>query len=420
MSNLPLVVPSHVSNSISTQALHPPALTRTPGQPLVGSLCQSTSFQQAGVGHAVPYAYSRVSNPTVSELEAVLGALEDAPPAVTFATGLAAETALLLSVLRTGDHVVAGAAIYGGTVRLLQQILAPLGITHTFVDSTQPALVAAAIQPNTRLVFIETPANPTLVLTDIAAIAAVCRPRGVLLAVDNTFLTPAIQRPLDLGADLSVYSTTKHMEGHSTALGGALVSRNAELLDRTRFIRKSTGAIQTPFNAWLTTRGLKTLQLRLRQQSAHAQVVAEWLSSHPAVATVNYPGLHNFPQRDLARAQHGNIHGGVLSVELSGGVPAALEVLQRLKLITLAEHVGSVESLVTHSATMTHADVPADQRRAAGISDGLLRISVGLEEPADLVADLEHALAPCSTRTAATPVSPSNLVSNLVQQGGVQ
>lgn len=375
-----------------TLALHA-GRHRDPGAPLVEGIIQSTTFRQSGVGDPVDHAYSRVSNPGVSELESALGELEGALPACAFATGLAAETALLLAALRAGDHVVLGDAIYGGTVRLLQQVLAPFGIGCTFVNASRPADIAAAIVPRTRLVFIESPANPTLALTDIGAVARITRAAGVLLAVDNTFLTPVLQRPLDLGADVSVYSTTKHIEGHSAALGGALVTRDEALLSRVRFIRKSTGAIQSPFNAWLTLRGLRTLPLRLRRHSSNALRVARWLERHPGVRRVNYPGLESFPQAGLAARQHlGGLHGGVLSFELAGGVPASLSFLRSVRLCSLVEHVGSIETLVTHPATMTHADVPQAQRQAVGITDGLVRLSVGLEEPEDVIADLEQAI----------------------------
>jgi len=390
----------------ATIALHGSAhhrAQRGPGEPLAGSIIQSTSFRQSGVGDPVTHAYSRCSNPGVDELEAALGALEAALPAVTFGTGLAAETALFFSVLKQGDHVVLGDCIYGGTTRLVQQLLAGLGITHTFVPATDIERLATAITPSTKLVFIETPANPTLVLTDVAAVARVCKARGVLLAVDNTFLTPVILRPLDLGADICVYSTTKHIEGHGAALGGALVTRDAELDKRFRFIRKSTGAIQSPLNAYLTLRGLRTLPLRLREHSASALRVAQWLERHHAVERVNYPGLSAFPQRALAAQLHttpfGELHGGVLSFELRGGVPAALAFLRAVRVCTLAEHVGSVESIVTHSATMTHADVPREQRLAAGISDGLVRLSVGLEDVCDIIADLDAALSKVQAAT---------------------
>ncbi len=383
------------SFSASTVALHA-GRPRGQGQALVSGIAQSTTFHQEQVGEKVDYAYSRVSNPSVTELEVALGELEEALPAVTFSTGLAAETALFFALLEgggAGDHVVVGQAVYGGTIRLVQQVLSKLGITHTFVDSTDTLEVARAITKNTKLVFIESPANPLLVLTDIAAVAKVCKAAGVPLAVDNTFLTPVLQRPLDLGADISVYSTTKHIEGHSSALGGAIVSRDEKFIERLKFIRKSTGGIQTPFNAWLTAKGLRTLPLRLKHQSNNALVVARWLKSHEGVATVNYPGLESFPQRELARKQHiGNYHGGVISFELRGGVPAAKVFLRSLQLCSLVEHIGGIETLITHPATMTHGDVPKAQREAFGISDGLVRISVGIEDTSEIIGDLERAI----------------------------
>ncbi len=378
------------------------------GDALVGGIVQSTTFLQDGddVGSPVEFAYSRCSNPTVSELERALAELEGAEACVTFSTGLGAETALMLALLSAGDHVILGSAIYGGTTRLVQQVLSKFGVEHTFVDARDAENVQRALRPRTKLVFIESPANPTLVLTDIEAVAKVTRQAGAILAVDNTFLTAIVQRPLDLGADVSVYSTTKHIEGHSTALGGALVTSNPELAEKLRFIRKSTGGIQSPLNAWLTTRGIRTLALRIREQSKNALRIARWLSTHDDVAKVHYPGLERFPQRALALKQHiGDLHGGVVSFELRGGVPAGREFLRSLELCSLVEHVGSVETLVTHPATMTHGDVPRHQREAVGITDGLVRLSVGLEDTVDVIADLDqaitraHAATPTPTRT---------------------
>ena len=352
---------------------------------------QSTTYVQQAVGVHKGHTYSRASNPTVSVLEACLGELEDAPPSVCFSTGMAAETALALALLRSGDHVVVSEVCYGGTVRLLREILSGFGVEASFVDAKSPAVVAAAITPRTRLVFVETPANPTLALTDIAAVAAVCRQAGVLLAVDNTFQTPVLQRPLDLGADISVYSTTKHIEGHNSTVGGALTSRDAALLERLRFVRKSVGSIQSPFESWLTLRGIKTLPLRLRQHSAHAQAVASWLEAHPRVTRVLYPGLPSFPQHELAlRQQRG--HGGILAFEIEGGLVAGTALMNAVRLCALAESLGAVETLVTHPASMTHGDVPREQRERAGVTDGLVRLSVGLEDPADIIADLGQAI----------------------------
>lgn len=388
---------------------------------LITPLVQSTTFAQEQVG-APGYAYSRVSNPTVDALERELGAIENAPPAVTFSTGLAAETALFFTLLQQGDHAVVGSGIYGGTVRLFRQVLSKLGITATFVNTANLDEIAAAITPKTKIVFIETPTNPTLELADIPAIAAIAKRAGVKLVVDNTFLTPVIQRPLDLGADISVVSTTKHIEGHSTALGGAVTSRDENFLTQLRFYRKATGAIQTPFQAFLTSRGLKTLPLRLRQHSENALEVAQWLERHPSITRVNYPGLYSFPQRELALRQHKDtkgriLHGGVISFEVEGGVEAGRALLNNVKLCTLVEHVGSVETLLTHPATMTHADVPREQRLAAGITDGLIRISVGLEDPKDILADLERAIS-IATANSLSPKAVSAAPSPAAGGGG--
>jgi cystathionine beta-lyase/cystathionine gamma-synthase len=360
---------------------------------LVAPLVQSTTFVQHELGDgSCQHAYSRVSNPTVDHLESALGLLEDAPPAVCFSSGLAAESGLFTALLGAGDHVVVGQAIYGGTVRLLREIFARFGVSHTFVDSSDPLQVARAIGRSTRLIFLESPANPTMLLSDIQEISWIGRGAGVPVAVDNTFLTPVLQQPLELGADISVYSTTKFIDGHSLALGGAIVTRDTDLLDRLRFVRKSCGTIQTPYNAWLTSRGIKTLPLRLQRHSENALRVARWLKAQPCVTVVNYPGLDDFPQRDLAERLHRGGHGGVLSFELEGGLSAATEFLRHLQLFSLVEHVGSVESLVTHPVTMTHADVPDEQRLASGITPGLFRLSIGLEDAADLIDDLARAM----------------------------
>lgn len=370
------------------------------GEPLVPSITQSTTFQRAGVGSDPAHQYSRVSNPTVAELERKLGTLEDAPPAVCFGTGLAAESALFLSLLRSGDHVVCGRGVYGGTTRLFQQLLAPLGIETTFVDSTSLDEIRDAIRPNTELILVETPANPTLDITDIEGCARIAKAAGVLLAVDNTFLTPILQQPLDLGADISIYSTTKFIDGHSVALGGAIVSRNEQVLDQIRFVRKCTGAIQSPFNAWLTLNGLKTLPLRIRSQSASSAEIAAWLDQHELIQRVCYPGLANGESARIAEEQHLGEHGAVVTFEVKGGYEVACRFVGALRRCTLVEHVGSVETLITHPASMTHADVPPAQRAAAGISDGLLRLSVGLEPAHEIIEDIAQALAAASCSTA--------------------
>lgn len=381
------------------------------GDPLVAPIAQSTTFARAGVGSDALHQYSRVSNPSVSALERALGQLEAAPPAVCFASGLAAETALFLSVLKAGDHAICGRSVYGGTTRLFRQLLADLGVETSFVDATVLDEIAAAVRTNTRLLFVETPANPTLELTDIAGCSAIAERAGAVLAVDNTFLTPVLQRPLDLGAQVAVYSTTKFIEGHSVATGGSLVSRDESLNERFRFIRKCTGGIQSPFNAWLTLNGLRTLPLRIERQSENALTIARWLADREEVAEVFYPSLADARARALAAAQHLGHDGAVVSFELEGGAPAARAFVRRLKRCALVEHVGSTQTLITHPASMTHADVPPLQRAACGISDGLLRLSVGLESPNDIIEDIEQALAfaSASLTLAAKEASPCAL-----------
>lgn len=398
--------------SLSTLAIHGgPGPDPTTGA-ILPPIVQSTTYVQQSVGNHKGYTYSRASNPTVSALEQALGAIENAPPSVCFSTGLAAETALFLTLLKSGDHVVCSEVVYGGTVRLLREILSGLGILSTFVDTADAALVDAAVTPATKLIFIESPGNPTLRLADIRGIADVAKKHGIPLAVDNTFLTPVLQRPLELGADISLYSTTKHIEGHNSTVGGAITTRDTALLDRLRFIRKSVGSIQAPLDAWLTLRGLKTLPLRIKQHSENALTVARWLENHPRVNRVLYPGLDSFPQAALARAQHRvshGGHGGLLAFEVEGGAEAGRRVLNSVKLCSLAENLGAVETLITHPVTMTHGDVPREQREKVGITDGLIRLSVGLEDPADIIADLSQAidaaLGQDARATSPTPVT---------------
>src|SRR5579863_364498 len=359
---------------------------------------QSTTYVQEAVGVHKGYTYSRAANPTVSALEAALGALEDTPPAVCFSTGMAEISTLFLALLKSGDHVVVSDVVYGGTVRLFQQVLANFGVEASFVDTSDANQVARAIQPNTKLVFIETPANPTLKLTDIAAVADVAHRAGVKLAVDNTFLTPVLQRPLELGADITLLSTTKYIEGHNSTVGGSIATRDEALLERLRLVRKTLGCIQSPQESWLTLRGLKTLPLRLQQHSTNAQRVAEWLERHPKVAHVYYPGLTSFPQFALAEKQQA-LPGGMLAFELKGGADAGIQLMNSVRLCLLAENLGATETLITHPVSMTHGDVPADIRERTGITDGLVRFSVGLENPADIIADLDAVFAEIAATT---------------------
>ena len=363
------------------------------GESLITPITQSTTFCRNGISSFPAHRYSRESNPTVAALEKTLGELEDALPAVCFSTGLAAESALFLTLLKAGDHVVCSRALYGGTTRLLQQVFPNFEVATDFVDTTKLDEVQAALRPNTRLVFLETPSNPTLDLTDLRATSALAHEAGALVAVDNTFLTPLLQQPLDHDADFSVYSTTKFIEGHSAALGGSIVSRSQEHVERLRFVRTCTGGIQTPFNAWLTLQGLKTLGVRLERQCSSARELGEWLAGRPEVKRVHYPSLAASEQHAIAQRQHLGADGAVVSFELDTGTAGAKGVLERVRLCRLVEHVGGVETLLTHSATMTHGGVPREERELVGVTDGLLRISVGLEPVAAIIADLEQALS---------------------------
>ena len=380
------------TESFDTLALHAGAVADPTTGALLTPIYQTTTYRQEAVGKDKGFTYSRSANPTVSALERRLAALEGAEHCTCYGTGLAATTVLCLALLKAGDHVVASQAVYGGTVRLLDQVLAPFGVTSDFIDTSDAdALQQALEKKKTRFVFIETPANPTLKLTDIELTATIAYQFGALLIVDNTLLTPALQRPFDLGADVVLHSTTKFIEGHNATVGGALITRDAALHERFSFIRNAIGAIQSPFPAWLTLQGVKTVGLRMGQHSENALQVARFLESHPRVTRILYPGLESFPQVELARKQQTS-GGALIAFEVEGGVEAGIRLMNNVKLCALAENLGSAETLITHPASMTHADVPPPQRAAAGITDGLVRLSVGLEDPRDVIRDLSQAL----------------------------
>ena len=379
-------------HSFDTLALHAGSVADPTTGALLTPIYQTTTYRQEAVGKDKGFTYSRSANPTVSALERRLAALEGVDYCTCYGTGLAATTVLCLALLRSGDHVVASEAVYGGTVRLLQQVLAPFGVTAEFVDtSDENALKQALANEKTRFVFIETPANPTLKLTDIQLAARISHEFGALLIVDNTLLTPALQRPFELGADVVLHSTTKFIEGHNATVGGALLARDQKLHEHFNFIRNAIGAIQSPFPAWLTIQGVKTLGLRMAHHSENALTIARFLERHPLVTNLAYPGLESFPQFQLARKQQSS-GGALISFEISGGVAAGIRLMNNVRLCALAENLGSAETLITHPASMTHADVPIEQRQAAGITDGLVRLSVGLEDPVDVIRDLSQAL----------------------------
>jgi len=389
-------VRNHLSNveapCFDTLALHAGAVADPTTGALLTPIYQTTTYRQEAVGKDKGFTYSRSANPTVSALERRLAALEGAEHCTCYATGLAATTALCMALLRAGDHAVVSQAVYGGTVRLFNQVLAPFGVTADFVDtSDESALRSAVTAKPTRFVFIETPANPTLKLTDIYAAAKIAHEAGALLVVDNTLLTPALQRPLELQADIVLHSTTKFIEGHNATVGGALITLDTELHERFSFIRNAIGAIQSPFPAWLTLQGVKTVGLRMAQHSENALQVARFLETHPRVTKLLYPGLESFPQFELAGRQQ-SAGGALIAFEVEGGVDAGIRLMNSVRLCALAENLGAAETLITHPASMTHADVPAAQRQAAGITDGLVRLSVGLEDPVDIIRDLSQAL----------------------------
>jgi cystathionine gamma-lyase len=354
---------------------------------------QSTTFVQESVDQYLSkgYSYSRSGNPTVKALEQKLTVLESGVACTCYSTGMAAEQVVFQATLSAGDHAIISDVAYGGTYRLATKIYSRYGVEFSFVDTANPETVRAALRANTRLIFTETPANPTLKLSPIAAISQIARERGIVHAVDNTFLTPYYQRPLEQGAHISVHSTTKYFDGHNATTGGAVIVDSMELDEKVRFHQNATGVIMSPFVAWLTLQGTKTLSLRIERQSANAQVIAEFLEKHPKVEQVSYPGLKSFPQHALAKSQASGF-GAMLWFEVKGGVKSGKKLMDSVKLCTLAENLGSVETLITHPVTMTHAVMAPAERLRVGITDGLVRLSVGIEDVEDLIADLKTAL----------------------------
>ncbi|MEO8184525.1 MAG: PLP-dependent aspartate aminotransferase family protein [Deltaproteobacteria bacterium] len=354
------------------------------------NLVLSTTFRQPEPGRPLRFDYGRSGNPTRASLEACLCALERASFGFAFASGCAAATTLL-ATLTPGAHVVCGDDVYGGTYRLFARVMAPFGIQTTFVDATDRAAFAAAFTPHTRLAWLESPSNPLLKLADISELAGVAHAQSVPLVVDNTFASPMLQQPLELGADVVLHSVTKYLNGHSDVVGGALLLRDAALAERLKFLQNAMGAVPSPFDCYLLLRGLKTLPVRMRAHCASAADLAVRLSEHPAVERVYYPGLPQHPQYELGRRQM-RAPGGMLSLDIRGGEPAARRFLQALRWFALAESLGGVESLAEHPALMTHASIPRAVRESIGIGDGLVRLSVGLEHVEDLWSDLLGAL----------------------------
>ncbi len=375
----------------STRAIHAGQdADQATGATVVPIYATSTYTQEAPGKHK-GYEYSRSGNPTRTALETCLAALESGQRGLAFASGLAASTAVIQVLLKPGDEVAAAADLYGGTFRLFERVFKPWGLVTRYTEDASPAGFRAILTPKTRLVWVETPTNPLLQLVDIAAIAELAHQTGATLAVDNTFASPYLQQPIALGADLVVHSTTKYLGGHSDVIGGAVIG-SRELLQSIAFYQNAAGAVPGPFDAWLTLRGIKTLAVRMDRHCANARRLAEWLSRQPQVRRVYYPGLPGHPGHEIAKRQMRDF-GGMISVSLHGGKDAALRLLTRTKLFSLAESLGGVESLIGHPATMTHASIPPEIRQARGIDDGLVRLSVGIEDADDLQEDLKQALA---------------------------
>ncbi|MFH1809236.1 MAG: PLP-dependent aspartate aminotransferase family protein [Pseudomonadota bacterium] len=359
---------------------------------IVPPLYQTATYVLEEVGKDRGFDYTRSKNPTRKVLEQNLAAIEGGRDASCFASGMAAVDAVA-KLLKSGDHVVCSDDVYGGVSRLFNQLLVHQGLSFTYVDSSRPELVREAMRPSTRLLWVETPTNPLLKVTDLAAMAEIAHAQGAWLGVDSTFATPALLRPFEWGADIVLHSTSKYLSGHNQLIGGVVLTREPGLGDRFHFLQKCIGAIPGPMDCWLTLLGIKTLALRMARHSQNALQIAHYLHDHPKVARVAYPGLDDDPGHAVACQQMRGGFSGMISFELKGGIPAGRSLLNSVHMISLAESLGSVETMITHPATMTHVDVPRDERIARGLTDGLVRLSVGIEHVDDITADLDQALA---------------------------
>ncbi len=352
---------------------------------------QTSTYAQTGLGEHKGYEYTRSHNPTRTALEQCIAALEEGKYGLAFASGMAAEQAIL-SLLSAGDHIVSCDDLYGGSYRIFERVMRRYHVDTTYVTASNLAEYEQAIRPNTKLIWLETPTNPLLRLIDIQAVADIAHRHNLLVAVDNTFASPYFQQPLKLGADIVVHSTTKYINGHSDVIGGALVLNDEEVYQSLKFYENAAGGVPSPFDSWLTLRGIKTLAVRMRQHEENAKVVAKYLVEHPRIEKVYYPGLTSHPDYELARRQMSGF-GGMLSFQFKGSYADVDKVVRRFKVIALAESLGGVESLICHPASMTHGSIPREIREPRGITDTLLRLSVGIEDSADLLADREQALA---------------------------
>ena len=383
-------MPTPTEAGFSTRAIHAGQDADPATGATVVPIYATSTYTQAAPGEHKGYEYSRSGNPTRAALETCLAALEGGDRGLAFASGLAASTAIFGALLRPGDEVVANADLYGGTFRLLEKVFKPWGLTAKYVDDPTPEGFAAVVSAKTKLVWVESPTNPLLQVIDIAAVADVAKKAGATFVVDNTFASPYLQQPLKLGADLVVHSTTKYLGGHSDGVGGAVIGRK-DLMDPIKFFQNAAGGVPGPFDAYLTLRGMKTLAVRMDRHCDNAVSLADWLAAHPGVERVFYPGRPDHPGHAIAAKQM-KAFGGMISIRLKGGTEAARRFLSRTKLFSLAESLGGVESLVCHPATMTHASIPLEVRLKRGVDEGLIRLSVGIEDLADLREDLRAAI----------------------------
>lgn len=374
----------------ATRAIHAGQIPDPTTGAIMTPVYLSSTYVQASPGVHKGYEYSRTGNPTRKAYEDCLASLEDGTHGFAFASGCAATTTIL-HLLKQGDHVIAGDDLYGGTFRLFDKVLRHDGMNFTFLDLTNPEKLSEAIRPETKMIWIETPTNPTLKLVDIKRVCEIAHKKNILVAVDNTFMSPYFQKPLSLGADMVVHSTTKYVGGHSDMVGGAVVTNKKDLAEKIAFLSNSMGAIQAPFDAFLSLRSLKTLPIRMQTHEKNAFEVANFLEKHPKVQWLRYPGLPSHPQHALAKSQMSGF-GGMITLALKGGIEESRKFLENVKIFALAESLGGVESLIEHPAIMTHASVPADIRKQLGIDDSLVRLSVGIEDAVDLVEDLKNAL----------------------------
>jgi len=374
----------------STRAIHA-GDTRDEAGAVIVPIYQVSTFRQKEPGVEGEYVYGRTGNPTRTALETALASLEEGRHGLAFGSGMAAITTVALSLLKQGDHVLAVHDLYGGTKRLFDRIMHNFGINFTYVDGSTREALGKAIKPETRMVWIETPTNPLMQIVDIEMAAKLAHGRDALLAVDNTFASPYLQQPLKMGADVVVHSTTKYLGGHSDLVGGAVVLSDTSLYDKVRFAQNAAGAVPGPFDSWLVLRGIKTLAVRMDRHCSNAQKIANHLSIHPKVESVLYPGLTTHPSYSLAKRQMSGF-GGMMSFHLKGGFEACRKLLNQVKIFAVAESLGGVESLIEHPSSMTHASVPKEDRERVGVTDSLIRLSVGIEDADDLVTDLSQAL----------------------------